>query len=147
FGEPQEVEALAADLTADDPAGGPGDEAHDAERADALAAARLAHERHGLALAHVPGDVVDRAHDAAARHEVRLEVFHLEEGAHRGRSVAPLTDGCGCGSGLRVSLPGSGPRPGARRRATRARHTPGRPPRPRRPSGAAPPSARPRDPR
>ena len=59
-----------------------------AERADRLAAAGLADERDGLALAHVPGDTVDRAHDAAARHEVRLEIFNLEEGAHRGRSIA-----------------------------------------------------------
>src|SRR2546425_10861385 len=53
-GERQEVPALEADPARHDPAGGRRDEAHDGERADALAAARLADEGHGLPFPHVP---------------------------------------------------------------------------------------------
>ena len=50
--------------------------AHDGERGDGLAAARLAHEAHGLARAHHEAHMVDHVHVAMAR-ELDAEVLDL----------------------------------------------------------------------
>ena len=84
LGELQEVAALEVHAAAHDPARRAGNQAHDAERAHALAAPRLADERDGLAFLDVPRHVVDRPHHAAPCHEVRLEILDGEERAHVG---------------------------------------------------------------
>src|SRR5262245_33660097 len=86
--EREEIAALEAHLAAHDAAGRLRDQAHDAQRGDGLAAARLADERDRLAFLHVPGHAIHRAHDAAARLEVRLEIANVEKRTHNARSVA-----------------------------------------------------------
>ena len=61
--------------------GGDGDQPQDRQRRDALAAARLADDRQRLAGRDRERHAVDRAHDAVAREEMRLEVVDLEQRA------------------------------------------------------------------
>jgi len=85
LGELQQVAAsLKWTRPPNDAARRTGDQAHDAERAHALAAARFPDERDGLAFRDVPRHIVDRPHHAASRHEMRLEIFDGEERAHPG---------------------------------------------------------------
>src|SRR5207237_611381 len=72
----------------DEAAGRGGAEAQDGQRGDALAAARLADDRQGLARHHVERDAVDRAHHAVAGEEPGLQIGDFEEwpaGRHDGR--------------------------------------------------------------
>src|SRR5215468_7355954 len=86
LGERQQIASLEEDLPPDDAPGGLRDQAHDAERAHALAAARLADEGHRLALADVPRDAIDGPDHAPARQELRLQPEHLQEGRHGARA-------------------------------------------------------------
>src|SRR5262249_42678531 len=74
-----EAPALKGEAPPDDAAGGRRHEPHDRQRADRFAAARLTDEGHRLPLGDIPGDAVDGADDAAARHEVRLKIDDIEE--------------------------------------------------------------------
>src|SRR5881397_1437802 len=87
FVQRQEVAPLEEDAAADDAAGRRRHEPHDRERADRFAAARLTDERDRLALRDVPRHAVHRADDAAARHELRLEVNDVEEATHGGAGL------------------------------------------------------------
>src|SRR6266542_4739671 len=78
-GELEEGASLEAYLAADDASGGRGHEPHDAERADRLAATRLADEGNGLPRPDIPGDPVYGAYDAARDRELGLEVFDIEQ--------------------------------------------------------------------
>ena len=67
------------DLALDDPARRRRDQAHQRERADALAAAGLADQAERLALVQRERHAVDGLDDAVRRVELRLEVLHLEQ--------------------------------------------------------------------
>src|SRR5262249_37066576 len=67
------------DLALHDTARRLGDEAHDAERRHALAAARLAHHAERLALVDVEVDAVHGAHHALVSEEVGLQPFEFQK--------------------------------------------------------------------
>ena len=92
---------------ADDAPGRRRDQPHDAERADRLAAARLAHERHRLALLDVPRHAVHRAHDSRLGVELGAETPDVEEDLHiRRRVYHTARGGQRERSGARSSTPG-----------------------------------------
>ncbi len=69
----QQVAVLVEDLAGHDAAGRARNQPQHAERSDALARARLAHETEYLAAAHIEIDAVDGFRDAGFRVEVRPE--------------------------------------------------------------------------
>ena len=84
--------ALEQDAAGDDAPGGPREQPHDGERGHRLAAAGFADERHRLAGPDLVGDAFDRAHHAARRHEVDVQVLDFEQplaraGSGRGRAA------------------------------------------------------------
>ena len=79
FAEIEQVLPPEQDAARDHSSRRPRKEPHDGERGHRLAATRLADERHDLAGAHPVGDALDRAHDAARRHEVHVKIFDLEQ--------------------------------------------------------------------
>ena len=79
FGELQEIAALEQDLATDDPARGPGDEPHDAQRADALAAARFPDDAQRLAGRDFEGDPVDGIHRPASSRELDAKILDRQE--------------------------------------------------------------------
>ena len=74
-------------------AGGLGQEPHDGERGHRLAAAGLADDGDDFAAVDGVGNAVDRAHDAARRVELDVQVLHLEQRRIRSvlRTAAPAT--------------------------------------------------------
>ena len=78
-GELEQIAALEQDAPADDAAGGLGEQPHDGQRRHRLAAAGLAHDGDDLAAVDGVGNAVDRAHDAARRIELDVEVLHLQQ--------------------------------------------------------------------
>src|SRR6185312_5801284 len=78
FIETEQVGAFEHDLAADDTAGRIGHQAHDRQRADALAAAGFADDRQCLAALDVEGDVVDGTEQAGTGEEHRLQALYLE---------------------------------------------------------------------
>ena len=89
--EIQEVLAVEADGSADDPTWRIGDQAQDRQRRHALAAARLPQPRPGLAALQGIGNSIDRAHGSNGREEMRLEILYLKYRSCR--QVRQLTDG------------------------------------------------------
>jgi hypothetical protein len=80
FAEAEEVAALEQDLPVRHPAGGLGQQAHDAQRRHRLAAARLAHQGDDLAGADIIGDAFDGPDDAARGDEMDMQVANREQG-------------------------------------------------------------------
>src|SRR5207253_11251417 len=78
-GELEKVLAAVVDRALDDTAGGRRNQAHDRQRRDALAGARLANNPERLALVDVEIDPVDGADDALVREEVRFQPLDLEQ--------------------------------------------------------------------
>jgi hypothetical protein len=74
------------DAALHDAAGRLRDEAHDRERGDGLARARLAHDAERLALVDVQIDAVDGAHDAVIGEEVRLQPADVQQPFGHGSS-------------------------------------------------------------
>ena len=79
--ERDEVDAVEAHRSADDPSGRVGDEAQDRQGRDALAAAGFADDRQRLAAPERKRDAVDGLHQPAARVEVGLQVVDLQHGS------------------------------------------------------------------
>ncbi len=73
--EIEEVHPLEHDLAVDDPARRLREQPHDRERRHRLAAAGLADDREHLAPAHLIGHALHRAHDAARRDEMHVQIF------------------------------------------------------------------------
>ena len=88
-----DVAALEADLAADD-AARLLQQAHQRQRGDALAGARLADDAERLAGGDREADAVDRAHDAGVGEELRAQIAHFEDrragGAARARSAGTV---------------------------------------------------------
>ena len=78
--ELRQVAPVEHDRAVDDLRRRLGDEAHDRESRDRLAAAGLADDAERPPLLHVEGDAVDRLDDPLTREEVGLEVVDLEQG-------------------------------------------------------------------
>src|SRR6185503_36364 len=114
LGEGEEVAPLEADLAVDDAARGRRHQAHHRERADRLAAAGLADQRDGLALADVPRHTVHGADDSGRGVEVGSETADVEEDLHLAWSLTHPPDGPAAGR-FSASAGGRGPpRRGAR---------------------------------
>ena len=79
----QHVLAAEQHLAADGARRALGQQAHDRQRGQALAAARFADQAQHLATAQREADAVDRLHHAAAQEEMRVQVAHLEDGVCR----------------------------------------------------------------
>src|SRR5262249_18003485 len=75
----QDVIALEGDFAIDDLAGWRGDEAHQRERRNGLAAAGLAHDAERFAGHQVERDTIHGLDDAVLREELRLEIFDVQE--------------------------------------------------------------------
>src|SRR5262249_17567388 len=88
-GKLEEVPAVVVDLAVDDASWGLRDEPHDAERRDALAAARLADHAQRLALVDVEVHPVDGADDALVGEEVRLQSLDVEQSFGHGGVTSP----------------------------------------------------------
>ena len=78
-----------ADAPAHDTARRAGNEAHDGERGDALAAAALTHQRERLSFLDVERDAVDGFHHAPWSEEVRTKIVYFQQRAHR--ETQPIT--------------------------------------------------------
>ena len=82
----QQIAALKHDAAADDAAGGFGQELHDGERRNRLAATRFADERDDFTRPHLIGNAFDRAHDAARGDEMNVQILDFQQ---------PFSGGCG----------------------------------------------------
>src|SRR4029453_8548904 len=82
----EQVSPVVGDRALDDAPGRRGDQPHDAECGDALAAPRLTPPPEGLALVDVEVDAVDGTHDPFIREEVGLQPFDLEKTFGHGAS-------------------------------------------------------------
>ena len=84
----KDVFPVEKDFSAHGLAGGIGDQAHQRQRAYALAAAGLAHQAEGFAGHDFVGDVVNGFDDAFVGEEVRLQVLDFKQRVH---GNAPLS--------------------------------------------------------
>ena len=113
--EGDEVDAVEPDGAADDAAGRIGDQAHQGERGDALAAAGFADDGQRLAALEREGHAVDGLDEAGARVEVGLQVVDLEHAlGGRGRPRRCCHAG-GRSAAIRCAAAGRGCRGGRRR--------------------------------
>ena len=92
-------EFLAVELDGSGDLGGLGQQAHDGQRGDGLAAAGFAHQAHGFALADGEGDVVHDRDVAEAARETDGQVLHFQDVAGVGRDLREAVgalgfDGC-----------------------------------------------------
>ena len=95
----EEILPHKADGAAHDATGRAGDEAHNGEGRDALAAPALPDERERLALAQIERHAVHRLDDACGREEARAEIVDFEKDAHDGESLPERRAARGEGGG------------------------------------------------
>ena len=77
--ELHDIAAGETNLTLRDAAGRVGDQAQHRQRADRLAGAAFADDRHGLAGIDGVGDAVDRAHESRTGAELGVQIVHFQE--------------------------------------------------------------------
>ena len=100
-GEFEQVAAFEQHAARRHPAGGLGQQPHDGERRHRLAAAGLADDGDDLAAVDGVGNAVDRAHDAARRVELDVQVLHRQQRRIRSAACEPFSGNVSPGLGGR----------------------------------------------